>query len=73
MKDTNGSEDWRILCELASKEKDPEKLIDLIIQINQALEESHQKSRYHVNANGCFLSSTKNPSVILRIPIPLHW
>ncbi len=52
MKDTNGSEDWRILCELASKEKDPEKLIDLIIQINQALEESHQKSRYHVNANG---------------------
>ena len=30
MKDTNGSEDWRVLCELASKEKDPEKLIDLI-------------------------------------------
>ncbi|HEU0048080.1 MAG TPA: hypothetical protein VFQ43_10805 [Nitrososphaera sp.] len=32
--------------------KDPEKLIDLIVKINQALEESHQKSRYYVNANG---------------------
>ena len=47
MKDTNRSDDWRVLCELASKETDPDKLIDLIIQINQALEESHQKSRYH--------------------------
>ena len=52
MKNTNTSDDWRVLCELASKEKDPEKLIGLIVQINQALEESHQKSRYHVNANG---------------------
>ncbi len=47
MKDMNGSDDWRVLCELASKEKDPEKLIDLIVKINQALEECHQKSRYH--------------------------
>ncbi len=52
MKNTNTSDDWRVLCELASKEKDPEKLIDLIVKINQVLEESHQKSRYHVNANG---------------------
>ncbi len=52
MKNTDTSDDWRALCELASKEKDPEKLIDLIMQINQALEESHQKSRHHVNANG---------------------
>jgi predicted Zn-dependent protease len=52
MTDTNGSEDWRVLCKQASKEKDPEKLIDLIMQINQALEESDQKSRYHANANG---------------------
>ena len=51
MKDTNRSDDWRVLCVLASKEKEPEKLIDLIVKINQALEESHQKSRYHVNAN----------------------
>jgi len=52
MKDANRSDDWRVLCELASKEKDPEKLIDLIMQINEALEESHQKSRYHVDVNG---------------------
>ncbi len=51
MKDTNGSEDWRVLCELASKEKDPEKLIDLVVKINQTLEECHQKPRYHVDAN----------------------
>jgi hypothetical protein len=51
MKDTNGSEDWRVLCELASKEKDPEKLIDLVVKINQALEECNQKPRYHVDAN----------------------
>ncbi len=51
MKDTNGSEDWRVLCELASKEKDPEKLIDLIVKINQALEECQQKPRSHVYTN----------------------
>ena len=38
MKNTNGLDDWRVLCELASEEKDPEKLIDLIVKINQALE-----------------------------------
>lgn len=51
MRDTNGSEDWRVLCELASKEKDPEKLIDLVVKINQALEDCHQKPRYDVEAN----------------------
>ena len=51
MRDTNESEDWRVLCELASKEKDPEKLIDLVVKINQALEECHQKPRYHADAN----------------------
>ena len=50
MTDTNGREDWRVLCELASKEKDPEKLIDLIVKINHALEECQQKS-CHVYAN----------------------
>jgi hypothetical protein len=53
MKDTNKSDDWRVLCELASKETDPEKLIDLIVQINQTLEESHQKSRYHARTYSC--------------------
>ncbi len=47
MKDTNRSDDWRVLCELASKEKDPEKLIGLIVKINNALEERNHKSRYH--------------------------
>ena len=52
MKNTNTSDDWRVLCELASKEKDPEKLIDLVVQINQALDECHHKARYQVDANG---------------------
>jgi hypothetical protein len=56
MKDTNGSEHWRILCELASKEKDPEKLIDLITKINRALEEFHHESRSPLNANAYFYS-----------------
>jgi hypothetical protein len=43
MTDTNRIEDWRVLCELASREKDPEKLIDLIMKVNQALEDSRQK------------------------------
>ena len=50
MKDTRRSNDWRILCELASKEIDPEKLIDLIMKINQALEECQQKSPFRVSA-----------------------
>ena len=50
MRDTNESKDWRVLCELASKEKDPEKLIDLVVKINQALEECHQKPRYPLDA-----------------------
>jgi hypothetical protein len=37
MRDTNESEDWRVLCELASKEKDPEKLIDLVVKINRII------------------------------------
>jgi len=56
MKDTNGSEDWHVLCELASKEKDPKKMIDLITKINQALEELHHKSRSPLNADAYFHS-----------------
>jgi hypothetical protein len=51
MKDANGSEDWLVLCELASKEKDPKKLLDLITKINQALEEFHHKRRSPLSAN----------------------
>jgi hypothetical protein len=31
-------EEWRELCERAAKEQDPEKLMQLIAQINQLLE-----------------------------------
>ena len=51
MKDTNGSEDWRVLCELASKENDPKKMLDLITKINQALEEFHHRPRSRANAH----------------------
>ena len=44
MKDTNGSEDWLIMFELAAKEMDPKKLLDLITKINQALEAFYHKS-----------------------------
>jgi len=51
MANTNRSADWRILCELASKEKDSEKLIDLIAKINKALELCQQKPRDQAEAN----------------------
>ena len=41
----NIPEDWRDLCEIASKEQDSEKLLDLITKINQALEECNRQSR----------------------------
>jgi L-asparaginase/Glu-tRNA(Gln) amidotransferase subunit D len=38
MKDTSSTDDWRSLCELASKETNPQKLLELITRINRALE-----------------------------------
>ena len=35
--------DWRSLCEQASKEKDPEKLMELVRKLNQALEEHRRR------------------------------
>jgi len=35
--------DWRELCEQASKEKDPEKLMELVRKLNQKLEERRQR------------------------------
>lgn len=43
MKDTGTRDDWRSLCELASKETNPQKLLELIIRINRALEECRQQ------------------------------
>jgi hypothetical protein len=42
MEDSNHGDDWPSLCELASKENDPKKLLDLITKINQLLEEVHR-------------------------------
>jgi hypothetical protein len=50
MTDTDRIQDWRVLCELASKEKDPKKLLDLVTKINQAIEESRQKQHDPVDA-----------------------
>ena len=50
MTDSNRTEDWRVLCELAAKEQNPQKLIDLIMKINQALEESRRKRHDPVEA-----------------------
>jgi hypothetical protein len=45
MKDTSCTDDWRSLCEQASKESDPQKLLELITKINRVLEESQPRSR----------------------------
>jgi hypothetical protein len=45
MESTNRSEDWRVLCELASKEMDPDKLLDLVTRLNRALDEHNQRSK----------------------------
>ncbi len=44
MKDTSRADDWRSLCEQASKESNPQKLLELITKINRALDECHQRS-----------------------------
>jgi hypothetical protein len=45
MTDLNSAKDWRALCELTANEKDPTKLVDLAIQLNQALEECYRTPR----------------------------
>ena len=39
------SKDWRELSEAASKERDPNKLMELIAQLNEALREREERSR----------------------------
>ena len=36
-------QDWRELCRRAAQELDPEKLLDLVVQINEALDEHARK------------------------------
>jgi len=66
MKDTNGQKDWLVLCELASKEKDPKKLLDLITKINQALQEFHNKPRTALSQNADFYSVA--PGIVEPVP-----
>jgi hypothetical protein len=46
MERTNGSDDWRVLCEMASKEMDSDKLLDLVTKINLVLDKNNLQSRY---------------------------
>ena len=41
--DKSRTDDWRSLCELASKENDPQKLLELIRKINRVLEDCNQQ------------------------------
>ena len=44
------AEQWRVLCEQAAIEQDPEKLMQLIEQINRMLEEKEERLRdQHAN------------------------
>jgi len=40
---TGNDVDWRVLCEQASKEEDPERLIELVQRLNEALEERQRR------------------------------
>ena len=40
-----GPKDWRELCRKAAEELDPDKLMDLIVEINKALDEQSKKRR----------------------------
>ena len=42
----NRTNDWRTLCEAASKERDPQKLLELVTEINKALEEEYGRSNH---------------------------
>ncbi len=43
--------DWRILSEAASREQDPEKLIQLVEQLNRALMYRELQSKHRLCAN----------------------
>ena len=40
MHEPTRSGDWRVLCELASREQDPARLMELIKRLNQALDKT---------------------------------
>lgn len=44
MQEQKSTTDWHVLCELASKEEDPEKLLELVKKLNQALDEKFKEA-----------------------------
>jgi hypothetical protein len=40
-----GPKDWREICRQAAEEVDPEKLMDLIVELNRALDEHNKKRK----------------------------
>jgi hypothetical protein len=42
---------WRELCQQAAKEHDPERLIELIQRLNDALEESQRPSQHQLRTS----------------------
>ena len=40
--------DWRELCKAAATEEDPDKLMELVDEINKALAERHRKPEFAV-------------------------
>ena len=40
MHEATRSADWRVLCELASKEQDPDRLMELVKRLNLALDKT---------------------------------
>jgi hypothetical protein len=42
-------EDWRTLSELAAKEEDPEKLMDLVQRLNKALDQEERARLHHIS------------------------
>ena len=49
--------DWRVLCEQASKEKDPNRLLELVRRLNEVLEEQRLKQRQRQSSNASSLAS----------------
>ena len=45
------AERWRTLCEQAAKEQDPEKLLELVQEINRMLEEKEQRLKASLSEN----------------------
>jgi len=62
-KDT--TKDWRELCKKAAKELDPERLLELIVQINDALDE-HAKKR-KASIEGTIDSDPERKSQLLSL------